>query len=213
MPSILSLAFPDENPSLNRTGGAIIPVFLIAAIALEGILSGLVKRVKSRRMGIGLTAVLVLFLFTWSASQNFDLVFNQFDKQFMAGAWNTDDMGKIIHAFATSVGTPDSAYVVPFPYWVDTRLVGINAGYPTKDYALWPANFKDTLTEPHAKLFLVKSDDQQDLNALVDLYPQSTYWLFKAKLPGKDFWVVLVPPAPGAQLQGSLSNFLSVAGK
>ncbi len=213
LPSILSLAFPDENPSLNRTGGAIIPVFLIAAIALEGILSGLVRRAKSRRLGIGITVVLALFLFTWSASQNFDLVFNQFDKQFMAGAWNTDDMGKIIHAFATSVGTPDSAYVVPYPYWVDTRLVGINAGYPLKDYALWPANFKDTLSEPHAKLFLVKSDDTQDLDALVALYPQSSYWLFKANLPGKDFWVVLVPPAPGAMQQSSLSDFLSVAGK
>ncbi len=74
-------------------------------------------------------------------------------------------------------------------------------------------NFKDTLAEPHAKLFLVKSEDTQDLDALVALYPQSSYWLFKANLPGKDFWVVLVPPAPGAMQQSSLSDFLSVAGK
>jgi hypothetical protein len=69
------------------------------------------------------------------------------------------------------------------------------------------------LTEPHAKLFLVKSEDTQDLDTLVALYPQSSYWLFKANLPGKDFWVVLVPPAPGSQEQGSLSNFLSIAGR
>ena len=212
MPSILSLAFPDENPSLNRTGGAIIPVFLIAAIALEGILAGLIKRVKSRRMGIGLAAVLAVFLFTWSASQNFDLVFHQFDQQFMAGAWNTSDMGRIIHAFATSIGTPDSAYVVPFPYWVDTRLVGINAGYPTKDYALWPDNFKDTLSEPHAKLFLVKNEDTTDLDALLALYPQASYQNFHSPLEGKDFWIVLVPPQPGAQ-QGSIADFLSMIGR
>jgi hypothetical protein len=131
----------------------------------------------------------------------------------MAGAWNTSDMGNIIHAFATSVGTPDSAYVVPFPYWVDTRLVGINACYPLKDYALWPANFKDTLAEPHAKLFLVKYEDQKDLDALITLYPQSTYWQFHANLSGKDFWVLLVPPQPGEEQQGSLANFLSIAGK
>ena len=213
MPSILSLAFPDENPSLNRTGGAIIPVFLIAAVALEGILSGLVKRAKSRRMGIGIAAILAVLLFTWSTSQNFDLVFHQFDKQFMAGAWNTSDMGKIIHAFATSIGTPDSAYVVPFPYWVDTRLVGINAGYPTKDYALWPDNFKDTLSDPHAKLFLVKDEDQKDLDALTALYPQSTYWMFHSPLEGKNFWIMLVPPQPGALQQGSLANFLSMIGR
>ena len=32
MPSILSLAFPAENPALNRMGGAIIPVFLIVGL-------------------------------------------------------------------------------------------------------------------------------------------------------------------------------------
>ena len=52
LPSILSLAFPDENPSLNRTGGAIIPVFLIAALALEGLLTGLYRRANTR-WGIG----------------------------------------------------------------------------------------------------------------------------------------------------------------
>ena len=41
MPSILSLAFPEENPALNRTAGAAIPIFVISAIALEGLLSGL----------------------------------------------------------------------------------------------------------------------------------------------------------------------------
>ena len=37
LPSILSLAFPDENPALNRAAGAIVPVFVIIAIALDGL--------------------------------------------------------------------------------------------------------------------------------------------------------------------------------
>ncbi len=37
LPSILSLAFPEENPSLNRTGGAYIVIFLIAGLGLESI--------------------------------------------------------------------------------------------------------------------------------------------------------------------------------
>ncbi|MBN2048757.1 MAG: glycosyltransferase family 39 protein, partial [Anaerolineaceae bacterium] len=41
MPSILSLAFPDENPSLNRTSGAMVPVILVAAMGLEAVLRGL----------------------------------------------------------------------------------------------------------------------------------------------------------------------------
>jgi hypothetical protein len=76
---------------------------------------------------------------------------------------------------------------------------------------LWPDNFKDTLVEPHAKLFLVKNEDQKDLDALVALYPQSTYWLYHSRLEGKDFWILLVPPQPGEKQQGSLANFLSMA--
>ena len=41
LPSILSLAFPNENPNLNRTAGAYVPVFLILAIGLEGLLSAI----------------------------------------------------------------------------------------------------------------------------------------------------------------------------
>ena len=38
MPSILSLAYPGENPSLNRSAGAIVPVFVVIGLALEATL-------------------------------------------------------------------------------------------------------------------------------------------------------------------------------
>jgi hypothetical protein len=193
LPSILSLAFPDENPSLNRTGGAIIPVFLIAALALEGLLSGLYHRANTR-WGLGLTITLGLALVGASMAQNYNLVFNQYNNQFMAGAWNTAEMGQLIHDFAHSIGTEDSAYVIPYPYWVDTRLVGINAGYPTKDYALDPGQLSDTLQVKQAKLFILKDEDTKSLDALKKLYPNGTYSLYVSDLPGKNFYEFLVPP-------------------
>ncbi|MBA4380681.1 MAG: hypothetical protein C0393_08425, partial [Anaerolinea sp.] len=41
LPSILSLAYPAENPALNRAAGAIVPVFLIVGLALDGLVTGL----------------------------------------------------------------------------------------------------------------------------------------------------------------------------
>jgi hypothetical protein len=41
LPSILSLAFPSENPALNRSAGAFIPVFVVVAIALDGLMTGI----------------------------------------------------------------------------------------------------------------------------------------------------------------------------
>jgi len=200
LPSILSLAFPDENPSLNRTGGAIIPVFLIAALALEGLLSGLYRRANTR-WGMGFTIVLGLALAGVSMAQNYDLVFNQYNNQFIAGAWNTSDIGHIIRDFSHSIGTEDSAYVIPFPYWVDTRLVGINAGYPNKDYALDPNQLSDTLQVKQAKLFILKDEDTKSLDALKKLYPQGTYSMFVSKIPGKNFYEFLVPPVQADILQ------------
>ncbi len=197
MPSILSLAFPEENPSLNRAGGAIIPIFLIAALALEGVLSALLKRTNRKGLAVSLSLVIGLVLFSWSSIQNYYLVFYKFDNQFMDGAWNTSEMGQIIHSFADSVGTPDSAYVVPFPYWVDTRLVGINAGYPLKDYALTPDKFSDTLTEPRSKLFIIKKEDQTSLDDLLSLYPQATYWEHQNSRVGKNCWILIAPAQPG----------------
>lgn len=192
MPSILSLAFPAENPSLNRTSAAIIPVFIIAAIGLEGVLSNLYKRMRSTSGRITVIS-LGLVVVVWSASLNFNLVFKQFNEQFMAGAWNTSEIGKVIRGFADSIGTENSAYVVPFPYWVDTRLVGINAGFPTKDYALWPDQFESTLTENQVKLFILKEEDKEDLALLQELYPAGSVKLFDNPREGKDFWIFTVP--------------------
>jgi hypothetical protein len=193
MPSILSLAFPGENPSLNRTGGAIIPIFILCAIGLEGILGGFTRKVRSLP-GQLTAAVLGVIILAWSAGASYNLVFNKFDQQFMAGAWNTSQIGSVIRGFVNSMGTPDSAYVIPFPYWVDTRLVGINAGFPNKDFAINRDQLSETLTSPLAKLFIYKADDQESFNALRTLYPEGWTILQKSTYEGKDFYEYVVPP-------------------
>jgi hypothetical protein len=192
MPSILSLAFPAENPSLNRTGAAILPIFVIAAIGIVSALESMWKRMGSK-FGRTLVILMGVILLVWTAVLNFRLVFKTFDDQFMAGAWNTSEIGKVIRGFSESVGSEDNAYVVPFPYWVDTRLVGINAGFPSKDYALWPDNFNDTLSVKESKLFILKAEDTEDLAKLQKLYPDGATSIHKNPREGKDFFIFVVP--------------------
>ncbi|HMA09389.1 MAG TPA: glycosyltransferase family 39 protein, partial [Ramlibacter sp.] len=109
LPSILSLAFPDENPSLNRTSGAVIPVFLVIALAFDGFIRSMTAGNRRRVWAYALTAVLLL----WTSSQNFDLEFHQFDQQFRNNAWNTTDMGKLIQQFRASYGETDTVWIVP----------------------------------------------------------------------------------------------------
>jgi hypothetical protein len=196
MPSILSLAFPDENPSLNRTGGALVVAFVIAAIALDGVYTAL-RGVDSGRLRRGFALGAVVVILGLSASQSYDLVFNKFDTQFRAGAWNTSDIGKVMRAFMVEGNSPNNAWVIPFPYWVDTRLAGIQAGLATKDFALDREHLRerltDTLAVQGAKLFIVKDEDKETMDLLREFYPTGLVGKFDSPLEGKDFWIFTVP--------------------
>ncbi len=193
MPSILSLAFPDENPSLNRSGGAIVPVFIVAGLGLEALLSAIKQQLRGKTAQV-IPALLAVGILGMSAATNYDLVFNQYDQQFRANAWNTSDMGAVIRSFASSEGSYDTAYVVPYPYWVDTRLVGINAGDPLKDYALGRENLANTLADQRAKLFIFNAEDTETAAQLEALYPDGNLYLYDVALDGKDFLTYYVPP-------------------
>ena len=60
-------------------------------------------------------------------------------------------MGGLISEFRDKYGETDSVWIVPFPHWVDTRLPGVWAGIPNRDFALWPENFTETLSVPGPK--------------------------------------------------------------
>ncbi len=193
MPSILSLAFPEENPSLNRTGGALVPIFITAAIGFYAVFSSLLKKLQGK-VGRGMVILLGIFFIGISAVQNYHLVFRQYYEQFMSAAWNSSEMGETISWFANTIGTKDSAYVVPYPHWVDTRLVGINAGFPEKDYALWPESFDFSLEEKGAKLFIVRPIDTNAIELLTEMYPDGVFSLHKSEWPDKDYLIFYIPP-------------------
>jgi len=193
LPSILSLAFPDENPALNRAAGAIIPVFLIVAIALDGLMSAMEKRAPSKAgstLAWGMAVILIFF----AALGNYDLVFHMYQRAYELSSWNTSEMGKVVHDFGNIYGSTDTAYVIPYPYWVDTRLVGMNAGDPTRDYAIPPDQISLTLNDPRPKMFLVNPEDQADLDLLRQLFPQGNASTYASQV-GKNFYVYMVPPA------------------
>ena len=193
MPSILSLAFPAENPSLNRTGAAIVPVFLIVGLTLDGFVTGLgasLKRSWGRAVGLGMAVVLLLV----AINQNYDLVFHQYKSQFDHASWNTSELGAVIRQFVDTTGDEDSAWVIPYPHWVDTRLVGINAGMGVRDFALWADSLEETLDNDGAKLFLLKPEDSEALMRLRALYPTGSLGVFENQIPGKSFYIYTVPP-------------------
>ncbi|MFZ5880670.1 MAG: glycosyltransferase family 39 protein [Chloroflexota bacterium] len=189
MPSVLSLAFPGENPALNRAGAAAIPATLLAALALDGLVSAFGSGRLKTVIAWGLAGVLLAV----SAYQNYNLVFNVFDTQFKAGAWNTSEMGMVISDFRAQYGRTDTLWIVPFPYWVDTRLPGVWAGIPNRDFALFKENLSSSLEAPYPKLFIYWPLDTETETLLKGLYPQGTIRRYSSQVdPSKDFMIYFV---------------------
>jgi hypothetical protein len=170
MPSILSLAFPDENPALNRAGGAAVTAILVSAMAVEGLVAGYVHSAESRHR-----------------SEKKRVLFN-----FRLGSWNSSEMGKLIGFFGDAYGQTDTVWIVPYNQWVDTRLPAMWMGIPDRDFALWPNQFVSTLYLPAPKLFLFHTDDLDTKNTLKLLYPNGSLSRYTSATLGKDFMVFFV---------------------
>jgi hypothetical protein len=123
------------------------------------------------------------------------LVFNQYRRSFDLSAWNTSEMGKVVYEFGQLYGSTETAWVVAYPHWVDTRLVGMIAGDTLRDYAIWPDALSSTLADPRPKMFLVNPEDQAALDALDMLYPFASVSTYSSRT-GRDFLIYMVPALP-----------------
>ena len=214
LPSILSLAFPAENPAPNRAGGVMVPVFIIIGLSLEGLLNGL-KKIRDSRSASQLAAAACILLFSLAAAQNYGLVFTQYQQQYTLAAWNSSEMGMVLKNFAASGGSLEAAWVVKSPHWVDTRLVGMYAGEPQRDFGIDRENMISTLTDPRPKIFLIRHqtrpedrvEEEQNLNELQTLYPSGWAQLYPSRYSGKEFWIFYAPPV-NSGLQNSTFSAL-----
>jgi len=196
MPSILSLAYPGENPCLNRTAGAVVPVFIVIGLAFEAFMRAFYIRLSKRIRKVAVV-VLAALLFLWSGFNNYDLVFDQYYNIYRLSSWNTSEIGRAAALFIDSLGSPESTYVVGYPHWVDSRLVAINAGYTGLDFAIFPEQISQTTENHDPKMFFLNINDADNMQLLLKTYPEGVLWQYDSEVENKDFMVFFVPPTAG----------------
>jgi hypothetical protein len=196
LPSILSLAFPSENPNLYRTGGAFVPVFLMIALALDSLMNAVARSFTARGGQVAAWS-LALLLLAFNSFQDYRLVFNTYNDQYLRSSWNSSEMGQVARDFISKYQIPISVWVVGYPNWVDTRLVANNAGLPGRDFELKPENISKTLSISGPKLFMLNPEDQDSQATLLQLYPEGELTRYKSKVPTKDFLIFTVLPVEG----------------
>ena len=193
LPSILSLAFPLENPSVVRTGGAIPFVMLIAALPLLAIWRRL-GQLPGRASPI-LAAVLLAGLLIFATTENYRWYFGRYEQNTLQSLWNSTQMGQAVRAYVAS-GRVDMAHVyhVAFPFWVDTRNIAINAGDITWNNAIvTPADIAALPNDGTPRLFLLFPDDNQAMTILYQTFPAGQLNRYLSHRPGKDFYLFYVP--------------------
>jgi len=187
MPSVLSIAFPAENPLLSRAGGALVPMTLLAALALDGLYRSW-RRWLGRRVAVGGVAVLLFLALVVNAR----LIFVDYAQEYRQSAWNNSEIGRVMRGFADAVGSEETVWVVPYPYWVDTRLVGLEAGFADwENVHRWPEQLPETTQIPGPKMFILKPEDGESLRLLQSLYPDAIMQRVVSAVPGRDFLVLI----------------------
>lgn len=192
LPSILSVAFPEENPSLVRTGGAVPFVMIIVSLPL--ITLGRRCSALPARAARGVFAVFLASVLLFAVADNYRWYFVAYDLHIRQSLWNATEMGEAVKSFTATDGELEDAYHIPHPHWVDTRNIGINAGAITWHNAVVDLDaLSDHANDPSPKLYLLYPGDQKALARLSLVFPEGTVTRYKSSWPGKDFLLYQVP--------------------
>ena len=196
LPSVLSLAFPGENPHPSRAGGAIIPVFTIAGIAMASIWSWSRQTFEipwRKRIGMGLVGGMFLV----AAVTNYDYVIGEYGDQQRQNSWNTAQAAEVVSSFTTSIGSFDDVHMVSYPHWMDSRLVALLAGRPGLDIVLWPDEIDALVGVDSPQLFMLHHADVGGLEKLRAKFPGGITNRHAATVEGRDFITYLVLGSDG----------------
>jgi len=207
LPSALSLAYPFENPSVVRAGGAIPAVMVVAALPVGlGIARGLNTQRGWRRMTLGLGALLLAVAVV---AVNYRRYFVDYRRQYERIALNTSEIAAAIRGFELSGGDLSNAWIIAWPYWVDTRGVGIELGDPPwNNVILDIAALAYHVDAPRPRFYVLYHDDHRALAYLEDLFPQGWSKLHISQRTHHDFIMYYVsPPSPaGSTPAGGVAN-------
>ena len=193
IPSALSIAFPRENPSVVRTGGAMPAVLILCALGPGLLLESARQLARPWLRGAALVGVIALALTIGLINR--ERVFTIYPAQYCSRAQNASDIAYELQRFIAQGGARQQAWLIGFPHWVDTRAVGVWLG---------DSSFSNTVLGADAAIqinlggqpgwFALNIDDLVTLRALQARYPSGTATTFKGSLcDGREFIVFTVP--------------------
>ncbi len=189
LPSALSLAFPNENPSMTRGVGAAIPVLLTSACGMVVVFRIIAAAFKRKSLAVVL--ITGLLMFGPIVVSNYNLIFKQYANNYKNSAWNASEIGEVINRFYSS-GKEGLSYLISYPYWIDSRAVAISMGRPEQNLNLPAAEIANTQSVTLPKLFILNPMDKNSIAELQAVYPDGVISTYQSTNPDKNFIIFIV---------------------
>jgi 4-amino-4-deoxy-L-arabinose transferase-like glycosyltransferase len=196
LPSALSIAFPNESPSVVRAGGAIPLIALLIALAIRYLyhrlrelwLPSWGRAAATSLVGAMLLAMLLL---------NYQRYFDTYLTEYRRSAMNTVEVADRMRDYLSLVGDTDHMAIKGWPHWLDARSLGIQLGD-----VHWDITHSSMELEP--LLAVVPQDGQpflfvlhpQDYLAQIELkqaFPSGVIISYESQAPEHDYLFFVVP--------------------
>ena len=196
LPSILSLAFPNENPSVVRTAGAIPMVAVLVGLGLYAVTRA-AKELGGARWGMWLAAPLLALILVATTVINYQRYFVGYYHSYQSSSQNSSEMADAMRGFVATGGDLNHIVVHAWPYWVDTRALALLMGNPdwqnTNVVLDRVTDLERLRDDPAPQMYLLHPSDAKGLQILQETFPPGYAVRRPSPIPGHDFVLFLVP--------------------
>ncbi len=191
-PSILSLAFPNENPSVVRTAGAIPVVAILVGLGLCA-----VTRNLWRLAGPTVAVPVLIVVLAITTIINYQRYFEGYVNSYKLSSQNSSEMALAMRGFMSTGGNLQHVVIRAWPYWVDTRALALIFGDPSwQDTNVVIDQIQDLLKlqdDPASQMYILHPDDLNGLVLLQTTFPSGYATRYKSTTPRHDFILFHVP--------------------
>ncbi len=196
LPSILSVAFPGENPSVARTAGAIPVVAVLVGLGLY-VVTRIAKELGGTRWGMWLAVSLLALILTATTLINYQRYFVGFYHSYQLSSQNSSEMADAMRGFIATGGDLQHIVIHAWPYWVDTRALALLMGKPdwqnTNVVLDRVADLERLRDDPAPQMYLLHPSDAKGLQILQETFAQGYAVQRPSRIPDHNFILFLVP--------------------
>jgi hypothetical protein len=197
--STLALAFPIENPGINRAAVAFPSIIALAVLPAAALLAsgrpaGAADRRPSRVAAPWIAAAGLVVLGAYSARENWQAYFVRFAQQQQSIEEPTNDLVQKMREYRAK-GVPfDNVYLLNTSSWIDARAMAFELGD-----LLWPIPHNIAPSEPvpllldRPLLFFFHPSDRIHRDQLHEQFPHGTETLVEQKFLDRNYYTYFVP--------------------